>query len=246
MSWRSTQPVAGVSPRRGACRSRNAHESTGPGAGDDRSHREGQPARVQPPSRATRVDDGADEIEDELHISSRRQLPAVDAAGDHRPPLVTALGHHGSDDRFDLGAISFLEQPRPCSTLGLPTDSKSPRKGLAEIALERSSVGQRALAHGRSHSVDRRRRERRPAGPPPIDRRLVDQGPSSDLVHSKAVVARPRELSDRGIEHAANDLLATAPQDPLGATRRPRGAAHDRDIAPLRRQPGVAMIPAPR
>ena len=33
---------------------------------DDRSHGEGQPARIKPPRRATRVDDRADEIEDRL------------------------------------------------------------------------------------------------------------------------------------------------------------------------------------
>jgi hypothetical protein len=190
-----------------------------------------------------RVDDRADEIEDELHIGSRRQLAAFDAAGDHRPPLVAALGHRSSDDRLDLGVISLFEEPCPSPALGLPTDLESPHEGLDEIALERSGVGQRALPQGRSHAVDESSDERRPAGPAPIDGRLVDRGASCDRVHSKAVVAGARELDHRGVEHAANDLLATSPQDPLGPPRGSRGAGHRVSIAFVTRQLLVAIIP---
>ena len=120
---------------------------------------------------------------------------------------------------LELGAISLFEQPGPSSALGLPTDLESPREGLDEVALERSGVGQRRLSQRRSHSVDERRDERRAARPAPIDRGLVDRGPRRDHVHSKAVVARVRELDDRGIEHATHHLLAASPEGPLGATR---------------------------
>src|SRR6476659_9504493 len=104
-------------------------------------------------------------MQEELRIGSLRHFAPVDGARDHRPPLAATLVHRVSDDRFDLGTVSLVEQPCPRSAFDLPTDVESPCERLDEITLQLSSVRQGALAKRLAHPLDERRDERCPARP---------------------------------------------------------------------------------
>ena len=131
---------------------------SGTSAGDDRPHGEDQPGCIEPMG----VDDRADDLQEERRISSRRHFAPVDGARDHRPPLATTLVHRFSDDRFDLGTVSLVEQPRPGSAFDLPTDIESPRECLNEISLQIPCVRQRAIAKRLPHPLDDRSDRRCP------------------------------------------------------------------------------------
>src|SRR5919198_4306876 len=170
-------------------------------------------------------------MQEELRIGSRRYVTPSDGARDHRPPLAATLLHRVSDDRFDLGIVSLVEQPCPGSAFDLPTDGESSRKCLDEITLQLSGVRQRALAKRLPHPFDQRSDERCPARPASIDRGLVDPSHRHDLGHAKAGVSGARELDHRGIEHATHHFLAASPEGPLGATRRCGSAPHGQDAS---------------